>query len=677
MHKRIVIAALAAMLIAGFSTIQAQQIVSGSRTERDNGPVITMADDREVKVATAGGSVSLVRGARAADLERGGLLVIQFTGEPNDAMLAQLEKEGVRLHGYLGDNAYWASAPAANRLRGHSWLRSIARPSAAERISPLLATRIVALGEDAPLRVIVSLTPGTSRAELLMELARIGAPLAEPQMLYADRAALELPAALAIALAGSDLVLAVEPGDLPKAPHNAVSSNTIGSTAARNTYGLSGAGVNVGVWDGGQVFNHKELKGRLTVVEKDYDISDHATHVSGTIAGAGKNKAAMGMAPKARIYSYDYGEDVATEMANAVNNYSIILSNNSWGYLVGWHWQNFSGYGWWPAWYGKDNFGAYTSDSSALDAVVQNKNLIILFSAGNDRDDECGADYYVDFTRGGYFYSSGSRYYEKDGPYMTVGPTGSAKNVITVGATQGAKTMAEFSSWGPTKDGRIKPEVSAPGVNVFSSVSDNQYDSYSGTSMACPVTTGSAALLVEQWRMYPAASPSAAGDPTPALMRAILVATATDIGVAGPDYSFGFGVINTAKASNLIYYNTMSTQVIQSSVKRGKTVSYSLTLPGGLKFARVCLAWIDPPGGTLVNDLDLNVYSPSGKKNQPWLLNPASVSAKAVRGVNFRDNIELVTIVKPEAGDTWRIDVKATRLGSGKKQNFALVLWVE
>ena len=113
------------------------------------------------------------------------------------------------------------------------------------------------------------------------------------------------------------------------------------------------------------------------------------------------------------------------------------------------------------------------------------------------------------------------------------------KNVVTVGATDDFGNIASFSSRGPVKDGRLKPEITAMGANVWSAWPTNIYSPNNGTSMSGPAVTGGLALLYQRYRQL-----HAGANPKNGLMKAIICNGAADKGVAGPDFKHGFGWMN-------------------------------------------------------------------------------------------------------------------------------------
>ena len=145
----------------------------------------------------------------------------------------------------------------------------------------------------------------------------------------------------------------------------------------------------------------------------------------------------------------------------------------------------------------------------------------MVWAAANDRnDDHSGGHYY--WNGSSWTYSTATR--DPDGGtdgYDCLPQNGCAKNVLTVGAvnditggwTQASDVvMSSFSSWGPTDDGRIKPDIVANGVNVYSCDDDanNDYTYKDGTSMAAPSTTGTLALLQEYYQSLRGGTMSAA-----------------------------------------------------------------------------------------------------------------------------------------------------------------------
>ena len=454
-----------------------------------------------------------------------------------------------------------------------------------------------------------------------------------------------------------------------------------GGTGGMN---LNGSGVQLGVWDGGRIRStHQELTGRVTSGDGTPPLADHSTHVAGTMIGAGVFAGgggepagqSKGMSFAATIRGYDFNSD-DFEM-NAAAGTGLRVSNHSYGLIKGWTFGNFGpGSGWY--WFGDvtvsqtedHNFGYYSFLSRTWDTIAYNKrHYLIVASAGNDRDEgpAPGTQHFV-MINGNWTSSNTARSRDGNGGFDSVGHEAVAKNVLAVGAVSdvingysgpGGVSMSSFSCWGPTDDGRIKPDVVGNGVSLFSSfsTSNNAYGRFSGTSMSSPNVAGSLGLLIQHYRATHGGSEMAA-----ATLKGLVIHTADESGAAtGPDYTFGWGLVNTFTATTHITANTTNPGVIQELVlpddqNQAETWTYSGTGP-----IRATISWTDPPGQSpaaaidppakaLVNDLDLRITGPDSTVYQPWVLNPASPSSPATTGDNNSDNVEMVFIPAPGAG---------------------------
>ncbi len=414
-----------------------------------------------------------------------------------------------------------------------------------------------------------------------------------------------------------------------------------------NSYNLSGFGVKAGIWDQGQpgvpvtvgVLNapaHADLTGRWFPEELNGAIPAdlHHTHVAGTMAGDGRQSTGFqwaGMAPEAEVHTWDFKGIIFTEMLNGVLAGKIDVSQNSWAY--------------------PGSFGHYWLPCGEADKLVWDKKLPIFFAAGN----------YQTSIAGGF---------------GTVTAPATAKNVVAVGAvTKTTDAMAGFSSWGPTLDGRLKPDVVAVGVSVNSCsyLGGSAYLSISGTSMACPAVSGLAALLIEKYGQL-----NSGNEPDPALLKANLLNCATDLGNPGPDFKFGYGKVNAVESVK----NLQNVDYLYegTGVSSGVTHTYYLDVPAGcVGDLKVLLAWSDREytgisngNPTLINDLDFEVTDPGGSPYLPLTLNPTSGSQNnlAVPLANHRDNVEQVVVAAPTPG-VWTIKVHGFSVPQGP-QPYAL-----
>ena len=483
-------------------------------------------------------------------------------------------------------------------------------------------------------------------------------------------------------------------------------------------YSLTGTNILAGVWDGGSVrATHQEFGGRVTVRDGSASI-DHATHVGGTIAARGASANAKGMATAARIDSYDWNSDI-TEMnaagaATATETNKMLVSNHSYGFISGWNYVNGgSPYRVWD-WYGnftdtngfEHDFGRYNTNTRSTDlTAVAVPFMTIFWSAGNERNNNPANGQSVALSPQSttvVSYSSSS-HPGGDGTYrngyQNIGFNSVAKNIVTIGAVNDAvsggqratnnATMSSFSSWGPTDDGRIKPDLVANGVDLFSSGngSDTAYYGSSGTSMSSPNAAGSAVLVAQEYvQLFGQAMRSST-------MRGLLIHTADDIGTAGPDYVNGWGLINTKTAVDLVRDHASNPTKVRLTegliTTNNQTITHSFTWDG-VSPIKATLAWTDPAGAVitsadsrtnnLVNNLDLRVVGPSGVTNRPYVMpfvgtwTQESMNQAATTGTNNTDNVEQVYIASPSAGGTYQAVVTYQGTLSGNQQHYSLLI---
>jgi len=473
-------------------------------------------------------------------------------------------------------------------------------------------------------------------------------------------------------------------------PGGSTGLNLTGSTPA-----LKGK---IALWDGGRVLGtHQELAGRVVQVDNSPVLNDHSTHVSGTLIASGVNPVAKGMSNGAlQLEAYDYNNHL-TEMYAAAPN--LLISNHSYGTLAGWNFD--AGKNQWD-WYGNPGdtvdykFGYYDDVTQVWDSIAYNAPYyLIVKSAGNSRDENgpaVGQPYYKMNTAGN-FIPAGNRpagISNNDG-YDIIPTYGVAKNIICVGAvypipggynSPADVVIAEFSSWGPSDDGRIKPDLVADGINVLSSIStsNNAYAIYSGTSMSSPATAGSGFLLQEYYyKLHNVFMRSAT-------LKGILIHTADEAGPAdGPDYQFGWGLIDMPKAASVITSNNTD-QLIQENILSDSAGSYSIPVTASGKgplTATIC--WTDPaatvdevnilnnPARKLVNDLDLRVAG-NGNTYTPWVLNRLSPGSPATHGDDTLNNVEKIVIPATIPGKPYAISVTHKGTLRNGSQAYSLIV---
>jgi hypothetical protein len=477
---------------------------------------------------------------------------------------------------------------------------------------------------------------------------------------------------------------------------------------------ITGSNTLLGIWDGGDVLtNHYEFtSGGATSRAVDQDgtsslpVDPHPTAVAGTMTAAGVAYSGdpKGMAYQAQLWTYDWVNDIEAEMNSAYAN-DLHVSNHSYGEQAGWGF--ITVYTPTPVytncWWGdiaispneSHYFGEYDSDVTNTDALAYgNPHSLPVWAAGNDRDDAAPTDgrWYITFSNTVPIWSNTSRpddYYQNG--YDTISDHGVAKNVLTVGAVYkisggyggpSSVSIAPFSCFGPTDDGRIKPDVVAAGVDLATpvrnpadpnnphyyvlSTGDTNNPSYAtGTSFSSPSAAGALGLLIDLREQLSPELPYWAST-----LKTIITHTADEAETTGPDYKTGWGLINAEKAALLIQqdYDDGGKQYIKEVLLNdGDYIEFPVIATGGVPVT-VSIGWTDPAGtspaesldptnSVLVNDLDLRVISPSGVTNFPWVLDPASPSYAATTGDNVRDNTEQVVVTNPTAEAVYTVRI--------------------
>ena len=432
-------------------------------------------------------------------------------------------------------------------------------------------------------------------------------------------------------------------------------------------YNLNGTGVKVGVWDAGRVRNtHQEFNtNRVINRNASAPLDDHATHVAGTVGASGFTASAKGMAPSVAIDSWDWNSDYAEMGSSGAATVSgdtnkIPLSNHSYGYNAA-----------------VSDMGVYNSESVETDALsVSMPYYLICWAAGNEQD--------LLTAKGGF---------------QSITYNGLSKNILTVGAVNdavsggvrspSAGTMSTFSSWGPSDDGRIKPDVVANGVTLNSPIdtSNTAYASYSGTSMATPSVTGSAALLAQLY-----AREFTGQRMRSSMLKGLLIHTADDLGNAGPDYKFGWGLINVKAAADVILAHKGSLaapKMIEDTLTSAVSSRTHTFQWDGVSPIRVTLCWTDPVGTAqadnsrtpvLRHNLDLTVTTPNSTLLRPFVMpfvgnwSDAAMNSVAITGKNNVDNVEQVYVAAPSQAGTYTITVARDGALTTSSQSYALIV---
>jgi hypothetical protein len=399
----------------------------------------------------------------------------------------------------------------------------------------------------------------------------------------------------------------------------------------------------------------------------------HGTHVVGTVAGdrgatatptdpAHDTNGDDGMAPNAQILFQDIGNDTTGCLSGLGNLRATIeqarnggahISSNSWG---------------------AGTAGAYSGNDVDVDAATwAREDMLFVVAAGND------------------------------GPGPTsIGSPGNSKNAVTVGATGhgNSLTIASFSSRGPTVDGRIKPDIVAPGSAIVSAAGNTNNNpveqtgtskSLSGTSMATPTISGATALLRQYFEdgFYPRGTRTAgdATSPNGALMKAVMLNGSAVLGT-WPTNTFGWGRMflnlyfnsgvggGAGDTRRMRYWE----RTHETGLATGETHVYVLNAVAPGEELRVTLTWFDPEAGlgaavSLVNNLNLEVEGPGATLYRGNVFGAGQSTTGGT--ADARNSVEQVRLVAPAAGIYTLRVIGSAVPGNGRegstRQGYALV----
>jgi serine protease AprX len=503
---------------------------------------------------------------------------------------------------------------------------------------------------------------------------------------------------------------------------NGISANVLQN--GFDGFKLEGDGSRIALWENGQPRRAHEMfrttvapSNLLSRIEyapgQNLTLQRHATHISGTLIGnqylpsatSPSNSLVRGLAFKSTIKAWDW-LNVTAEMITAATVDNIKIANTSFGFN--------------PLYLNEAEFGRYNETAKQWDRVMcANKEFQIVKSVGNARDD-------FDINN----YPQYPQVNVLDG-YDLLEGAGVSKNVLVVGSVNlengsdpesgdyfSSSINEPYSSWGPTDDGRIKPDLVAHGNKVRSSLEtqNNTYGLYSGTSQAAAGVTGGITLLQEYWKKK---IPTNMWSST---IRALLIHNAEEIDDRGPDYRNGWGFVNIEKSAITIRERGKSVIIREDVLTNGKTIKLNLAATGN-EDLKVTIAWTDPEGivvpidpqnpnpyineiaSKLINDIDIRLIrrdtagnvdttlldksltSPNDNVLFPWKMKEQiagnttlTLDAIAERGDNDRDNVEKIEVYNnliPNTGGMYQLQIthKGTLLsGCETGQPFSLVI---
>ncbi|RJS75124.1 hypothetical protein CW714_00750, partial [Methanophagales archaeon] len=562
-----------------------------------------------------------------------GYYIAQFTGNVNETWKEELRQTGCEIYDYIPENAFVVRMDLKEKeaVQNMSFVQWVGIYQPFYKISPRLS--------DAEGEVNITVLSFRTESKFIPELESLGGNITSNyNFSYYDKNVLTINASKIDDIALMNDTYWIEPYIEPEL-FDEVSDEIVGGYWAAgtpwdgpgtyvNSLGYNGSGVLVsiadtGLDDGNTTTMHLDMMGRVVglidYTESDTsdgvaeDVHGHGTHCAGIVAGnaaIGTTDAdgylyGMGVAPEASIMQQRvFGDDGSWKgPANGVLAQDAVqngadVGSNSWG---------------------MNTFGDYTSDDAEFDALVRDADSS---TPGNQQ-------YILEFSAGNAGPVTGS-----------IGSPASAKNVIATGASENYRPnlpqgwradnvdeIADFSSRGPCEDGRIKPDIVAPGTWISSALSssasqgwswnpdygrwgniNSDYEWCGGTSMAGPHVSGGAALFVEYHRETHGSTPS------PALTKAALISSADDVGLGYPSNDQGWGEMNLTNVINPQFVVLEDQSV---ALATGGSHAYNIMLSDYINGAKITLVWTDAPGSVsaskaLVNDLDLVVTAPDG-----------------------------------------------------------------
>ena len=378
--------------------------------------------------------------------------VVAFDRVLTDAEKGTWQKAGWELVGYLPDRAYLLRGiPGRVKATAEPQALAWSRLSAEMKLTQLLSNGNVPDYVEVRDRWEVLFLLADPRSALRFEEQLSSSSVAQVARMETDEPQVVrvhvVPHALR-ALAAHPAVQFVQQKEAPAEPENNVGRKNHRTNAIQNEYtggrAYDGTGVVVGHGDDGDIGPHVDFTGRILANYSNASQGNHGDHVAGTILGGGnKDPRGRGNAPGADLVYYSYPGNLS-QVDNHYGLHAVRITNSS---------------------YSDGCNAGYTMNTRNMDQDIrQNKKLMHVFSAGNNGTANCN-------------YGAGAGWGNITGGHKQ------GKNVIAVANLDGNDAIAASSSRGPAHDGRIKPEVAALGTNVFSTIENHSYASFTGTSM--------------------------------------------------------------------------------------------------------------------------------------------------------------------------------------------------
>lgn len=563
-------------------------------------------------------------------------VLLHFDTLPSEADREALEENGITLVDYIPDNTFTAiirkqlSRGAATAMP----LRSVIYAQPEWKAEQYLWRK--AAKQKGEIKVIVSVYGGADGVEFKQLITSLNGRVEKGDMLEYGAYTVSIPSEKLRLLAGWYGTRYVSPYfepvtlDLQSIP--AVKGNAAIAAPNFGGYGLNGDSVTIGVGDNTSGIFHIDNLDRI-INYNPAQVTNHGIHINGITGGAAiVNPLARSMTPKVKLLNFFFST-VLSSTGQMLAQHNMTITNNSYTVVAG----------------DCEYFGTYDVYSRFLDTLaLQYPTVQHVFAAGNDGNMTCSP-----FPKG---------YGTMGGGYQP------SKNTLVVGSTTNNLVQASDQSRGPVRDGRIRPDVVAVGASAFSTFRYNTYAWAGGTSMASPQVASGLGVLTQHYKRLKNIQPRAD------LLKAITIGTAMDLGAPGPDFSFGFGMMDVGRALKVIDEN----RFVSDEVANGQSKQITINIPAGMAQAKVTLYWNDLPASPsaaiqLVNDLDLSVTTPASVNRLPLVPDHtlSSLLAEATEREDHLNNVEQVTINNPAAG-TYTINVKGTTIPFGP-QRFVVV----
>lgn len=571
--------------------------------------------------------------------------ILQFASIPTLEQRRELSAAGVEILDYIPANSYVVSFSRQPDLQilQRSQALSLVQMQGRDKMSPALARGefpSYARAGSGKWKLWLSFFKSFSSEEVKNGLDKLGVPVVFQDYEKYSILGIEADADLVEKLTAEPFVEYLQMAPHGDQPLNLISrtnakGNVLNAASTVGGFDLKGEDVVIGVGDDADPQYHIDFRGRL-INHGSVVAANHGTHVNGTVGGAGNILPDyQGYAPRAKLIS-QYFSGIVANAANYVADHNMVVANNSYGDVSG----------------DCDYAGTYDLISRILDLqAVQLPHLQHVFASGNDGAILNCSPYPAGFQ-------------------TVLGSYQSSKNVLVVGSTEKNFSISSFSSRGPVKDGRTKPEIMSYGRFLISTYPNNAYGFSSGTSMAAPAVSGGLALLYQRYRQL-----NGNADPKSGLMKALICNGGMDLGNTGADFTYGYGSMNLLRSIDMLNNN----RYFIASVNNAASSTHSITVPANTAQLKVMLYWNDPAASplaahTLVNDLDLELADPLAVVHFPWLLDTiaANVNNAATTGADHINNMEQVVITNPGTGN-YTVTIKGTAVMQSPPQEYFVV----